>query len=206
MKSLVTTFLFVTCLFFTNQILAQDSFKTENVEKTFAIEVNAETSLNDLKAIEKMLLDDYNITINFENVKIENDKIVALRMQMINGSQSFMKSINNFNAPIKSFKIKVTTKLDGKYYASLDDSLTRSSFSIGSDDLFSSFNSFSDDFSSFRSNFFNFNEQIDEMYKQIEESQKRFKSFFDELQNNATDKQNSDLKIEKPKTTNTVSI
>src|SRR5690606_29763457 len=134
MKSLVTTFLFVTCLFFTNQILAQDSFKTENVEKTFAIEVNAETSLNDLKAIEKMLLDDYNITINFENVKIENDKIVALRMQMINGSQSFMKSINNFNAPIKPFKIKVTTKLDGKYYASLDDSLTRSSFSIGSDD------------------------------------------------------------------------
>ena len=82
--------------------------KTITLKLLFSVEVNANTTMDELIEIEELLKNDYHVTVIFEDVKMENQKIVALRMRLINGNQSFMKSVNNFNMPINSFKITLT--------------------------------------------------------------------------------------------------
>ena len=148
------------------------------VQKSFSVEINADTSIEDLKNIEKMLKDDYNVAVNFENVKIVDDKIVSIRMQLVNENQSFMKSIDNVNRPIDPFSIKLTADVSGKYYVSFNGNSQRSPLNFFGSDSFTAFDSFSDDSINLQSPISSFNDEFEKMYQQMQASQQRFQELF----------------------------
>lgn len=167
---------------------SQETKTTKNqeaVQITFSVEINADTTLEDLKKIEQMLQDDYNVAVTFENVKVVDDKIVSIRMQLVNENQSFMKSITNFNRPIDPFTISLTADASGKYYAHLKGSSERNPFNFLGTNPFSVFGSLSDDAVNLHSEFSSFSDELEQMYQQMQTSQQKFqelfKSFRDEL-------------------------
>ncbi len=159
---------------------AQESKPANNqeaVQTTFSVEINADTTLDDLKKIEQMLKDDYNVTVNFENVKIVDEKIVSIRMQLVNGNQSFMKSIDNVNRPIDPFSINLTGD-NGKHYVSVKGNSERSPLNFFGSDAFSAFDSLSENTQSLQSDFLNLNSDMKKMYEEMMDSQKRFQELF----------------------------
>lgn len=159
---------------------AQESKPTNNqeaVQTTFSVEINADTTLDDLKKIEQMLKDDYNITVNFENVKIVDEKIVSIRMQLVNGNQSFMKSIDNVNRPIDPFLINLTGD-NGKHYVSVKGNSDRNPLNFFGGDAFTAFDSLSEDTQSLQSDFLNLNNEMKKMYEEMQASQQRFQELF----------------------------
>lgn len=162
----------------------QETEKNNNIKTTFSVEVNANTTMDELEEIEELLKNDYHVTVIFEDVKMENQKIVALRMRLINGNQSFMKSVNNLNMPINSFKITLTETTNGTYIASVDNGLDRSVFGSKSQDMLSGFS----DLNSVRDSFFDFDQQMEQMIQQMQKSEERFQSFFKELENDPKSK------------------
>lgn len=174
---------------------AQDTKPTNNqeaVQTTFSVEINADTTLEDLKKIEQMLKDDYNVTVNFENVKIVDEKIVSIRMQLVNGNQSFMKSIDNVNRPIDPFSINLTGD-NGNHYVSVKGNSERSPLNFFGSDAFSSFDSFSENTQSLQADFFNLNSDMKKMYEEMMASQQRFQELFKNFREEA-DKTSKDLK------------
>ena len=187
---------------------AQES-KSENnqetVQTTFSVEINADTTLEDLKKIEQMLKDDYNVEVNFENVKIVDNKIVSIRMKLVNENQSFMKSIDNVNRPIDPFSINLTASENGKHYVSLKGNTEKNPLNFFGSDAFSAFDSFSDDRINLHSEFSSFSDELEQMYQQMQASQQRFQELFknfreetakstNESKNNSNTKSNDVLK------------
>lgn len=174
---------------------AQDTKPTNNqeaVQTTFSVEINADTTLEDLKKIEQMLKDDYNVTVNFENVKIVDEKIVSIRMQLVNGNQSFMKSIDNINRPIDPFSINLTGD-NGKHYVSVKGNSERSPLNFFGSDAFSAFDSFSENTQSLQADFFNLDSDMKKMYEEMMASQQRFQELFKNFREEAN-KTSKDLK------------
>ena len=174
---------------------AQESKPTNNqeaVQTTFSVEINADTTLDDLKKIEQMLKDDYNVTVNFENVKIVDEKIVSIRMQLVNGNQSFMKSIDNINRPIDSFSINLTDD-KGNHYVSVKGNSERSPLTFFGSDALSAFDSLSENTQSLQSDFLNLNNEMKKMYEEMQASQQRFQELFKNFREE-TDKTSEDLK------------
>lgn len=180
--------------------LGYNSFAQENkpaknqeaVQTTFSVEINADTTLDDLKKIEQMLKDDYNVTVNFENVKIVDEKIVSIRMQLVNGNQSFMKSIDNVNRPIDPFSINLTGD-NGKHYVSVKGNSERSPLNFFGSDAFSAFDSLSENTQSLQSDFLNLNSEMKKIYEEMMDSQKRFQELFKNFSEEA-DRTSEDLK------------
>lgn len=172
---------FITLLFFSGfNSFAQESKPTNNkeaVQTTFSVEINADTTLEYLKKIEQMLKDDYNVTVNFENVKIVDEKIVSIRMQLVNGNQSFMKSIDNVNRPIDSFSINLTGD-NGNHYVSVKGNSERNPLNFFGSDAFPSFDSLSENTQSLQSDFLNLNSEMKKMYEEMQASQQRFQELF----------------------------
>ena len=104
---------------------AQNQPKKADIERSseysFAIEVNTESTPDDLKDIEKLLKKEYDIQITFENVNIVDKKINGLKMKLINGNQTISRSINNVNTPINPFIINVTDNGDKNYSVSIEN-------------------------------------------------------------------------------------
>lgn len=174
---------------------AQESKPANNqeaVQTTFSVEINADTTLDDLKKIEQMLKDDYNVTVNFENVKIVDEKIVSIRMQLVNGNQSFMKSIDNVNRPIDPFSINLTGD-NGKHYVSVKGNSERSPLNFFGSDAFSAFDSLSENTQSLQSDFLNLNNEMKKMYEEMMASQQRFHELFKNFREEA-DKTSEQLK------------
>lgn len=153
------------------------SDETNQVMKTFSVEINADTSLDELIEIEKMLQEEYETTVHFENVKIENKKIVALRMKLSNKNQSYMKSINNGSLPIDTFKIIIDQK-EQQNWVSIDDGTQSFNY-----DKNSFFNSFSEPFPKFDTNFGDIETHFDKMMQKMKESSKRFEELYKKLEN-----------------------
>ncbi len=173
----------------------------EVVQTTFSVEINADTTLEDIKNIEKMLKDDYNVAVNFENVKIVDDKIVSIRMQLVNQNQSFMKSIDNVNRPIDAFSINLTATENGKHYVSVKGNSERSPLNFFGSDAFTAFDALSENTQNLQSDFLNLNSEMKKMYEEMQASQQRFqelfKSFQDEANKNSDDlKNNTETKTE----------
>lgn len=181
MKGLKTISFLVTFSLIHFANFAQENSKTpfsENFETTFSIEVNADTSLDDLTQIEKMLKNDYNATIVFEYVKIVDKKIIALRMKLQNGNQSFMKSISNSNTPIDSFKINLKKIAKNQYYISIEDENALNSFNFfgrNSENMFGT--------QQIETDFFKMSDEMSSLFKEMEASQQRFRNLFNDLQN-----------------------
>lgn len=182
MKS-VKVFLFVLGLSLnTTTILAQDKNDTSLVVKnSFTVEINADTTFEDLTLIEKMLKDNYNVDISFNDVRIENNKITALRMKMMNGNQSFMKSIQNNNSPIDSFKI-VIHKEDGRNIVAIDNGYENPFQSIGNASK-SFWNSFKNDIPQIKSDFNDIEDDFNKMFERMKESTNKMNSIFKNLEN-----------------------
>ncbi len=157
----------------------------EFVQKTFSVEINADTTLDDLKKIEQMLRNGYNVSVAFENVEIVDDKIVSIRMQLVNGNQSFMKSVNNYNRAIDPFSITLTEDGIGKYYASLQGNSPRNIFNYSGKNAFSAFDSLSENSANLQSEFSSFGNELELMYQEIQASQQRFQELFKSFQKEA---------------------
>lgn len=197
MKKLIKTALFVLFTTLSTQGFAQQATNVQHdstfVSTTFSVEINAGTTLNDLKKIEEMLLNDYKIKVLFENVRIEEDKIVALRMQLVNGSQSFMKSIDNYNVPIQAFKINLTESKPGLYTASitnLKDSNSRNKLSTITD--------FNESIPEIESEMIDLNTHFDAFFKEFEASREKMQQLFEKFQNETEHKK----ELSKTKTKN----
>src|SRR5690554_6377675 len=78
----------------------------ESVETTFSAERNADTTLEDLEFLKGLFQEDFNTTITFDDVKMIDNKIVALKLKVFNENQSYVKSISG-TIPISPFSITV---------------------------------------------------------------------------------------------------
>lgn len=153
-----------------------------DVLKKFSVEINADTSLDELIEIEKMLQEKHETFVRFEDVKIENKKIVSLRMKLSNKHQSYMKSIYNSNLPIDTFKI-IIDKKSQQNWVTIDNE--NRSISLDKNLLF---NSFSKPFPEIESNFGDIEAQFDKMMQQLKESSKRFEEIYNQLENEPKEK------------------
>lgn len=142
-------------------------------ETTFSVEINSKTTFDELKEVERMLKEDYNVNVLFEDVKMVNEEISSIRLQIKNDNQSLMKSIQNYNAPIDPFKIFLKEVDKGNY-----------SVSIGEDSSkWSQAKSFFDEQNSFfQSDFRQLNERMNRIMQEAESSFNRYRSLFDELE------------------------
>src|SRR5690554_4553307 len=86
----------------------------ESVETTFSAEINADTTLEDLEFLKKLFQEDFNTTITFDDVKMIDNKIVALKLKVFNENQSYVKSIIG-TTPISPFSITVKATDDEKF-------------------------------------------------------------------------------------------
>lgn len=125
---------------------AQESTKevkveTESIETTFSVEINADTTPEDLEFLKKIFREDFNTTITFEDVKMIDNKIVALKLKVFNENQSYMKSVIG-TTPISPFSITVKATDDEKFRIDLNQQNTlgnRSGFMTEDKNLFNSF-------------------------------------------------------------------
>lgn len=188
MKNFKITWLFVVFFMFSGIGFAQEAqsaHTVDSVQTTFSVEINADTTLKDLKEIEEMLQKNYNIHVTFENVKTIDDKIVAIRMQLINGNQSFMRSIKNSDRAIDPFAIRITKIQGDKYDVQLATNSAKMGLNSLSKNPFSAFDSLSEKTFDFQSEFSNFSEEFEQMYQQMQASQERFQEFFKDFREEA---------------------
>lgn len=177
MNSLKCTFILIFIALFSFNGLAQEMEKSSNIKTTFSVEVNANTTLKELKEIEEFLKNDYDVTVTFEDVKIENQKIVGLKMRLVNGNQSFMKTVNNSKMPIDTFKITLTEVTKGAYIASIENELNQSAFGFKAQEMLYEFSN--DTF--FRDRFLEFEQHKDQMLDYMKKLQERFQPLLKEF-------------------------
>lgn len=91
----------------------------ENVATSFSVEINADTTLKDLEFIKKLLKEDFNTTVTFGNMKFVDDKIVALKLKVLNDNQSYVKSVSG-TTPISPFTITLKETGDQQYRIIVD--------------------------------------------------------------------------------------
>lgn len=172
--------LFTTTPFRINAQINQDQMDTINT--TFSIEINADNTLEELTQIEKMLKEQYNTTVTFEDVKIDTNKIVALRMKLVNKNQSFMKTIDNGNLPIDPFRIIINEK-ENQNWVSIDDKSNTFGFDFLVKKQSDLFEPFSERFPERNINFDDFNAHFGQLLKQMEATNKRFEEMYKQLEN-----------------------
>ena len=123
---------------------AQESLKKieiESVETTFSAEINADTTLEDLEFLKKLFQEDFNTTITFDDVKMIDNKIVALKLKVFNENQSYVKSIIG-TTPISPFSITVKATDDEKFRIDMEQQNAlgnHSGFMMEDKNLFDSF-------------------------------------------------------------------
>ncbi len=206
MKKIIKAAFLVLFMFFGMQSFSQqnNTLQSDNtlVSTTFSVEINAGTTLEDLKKIEEMLLNDYKVKVLFENVRIEDDKIVALRMQLINGNQSLLKSIDNYNVPIKAFKINLTESNPGAYKATITSSKDLNNTHFNSADNLSGLSEFYKEIPDLKSEFIDLESQFDSFFEEFEISRKKMQQLFEKFQDGTSNKK--ELSTSKSKTENSI--
>ena len=212
-KLLLMTFLGLGCLCSTGAFSQPTDPKSNKVvKKTFTYEVNAQTSLDELKEIETMLNERYNINAEFTDVSIQNSLIQSVRVEIKNKNQQLSRSIRQNTGAIAPFEIAVTEN-NGFYSVSINNvkgsdsgmnmfsfsDLINSPFEAGDTEAISPLqnlnNGFgSDVFESFTTGFgdvFNqmnqMQEEMTEMFKKLEnDPEVKKKTFTDENGNTTT--------------------
>lgn len=155
--------------------------QTEKTKKTFSVEVNSSNTIEELTQIEKMLKDEYNITLSFKDVKITDGKIVALKMKLQNGRQSFTRSVENVNVPIDAFTIRVEERGPQQYHVSIENQDAQGITSFMQHRNSGFFDSFADGLDT-DADFSDINRQMDRMLKDMEATHQKFLQLFRELQ------------------------
>ena len=165
--------LFVSIISFALATAQEKQSNVPTKETTFSVEVNSKTTFDELKEIERMLKEDYNVNVLFEDVKMVKEEISSIRLQIKNDNQSLMKSIQNYNAPIDPFKIVLKDVGKGNYSVFLGE---------GSSKWTQTKSIFTEPDSFFQTDFHQINEQMNQMMKEAESSFNRYRSLFDQLE------------------------
>lgn len=165
--------LFVSIISFALATAQEKQSNVPTKETTFSVEVNSKTTFDELKEIERMLKEDYNVNVLFEDVKMVKEEISSIRLQIKNDNQSLMKSIQNYNAPIDPFKIVLKEVGKGNYSVFLGE---------GSSKWTQTKSIFTEPDSFFQTDFHQINEQMNQMMKEAESSFNRYRSLFDQLE------------------------
>lgn len=143
-------------------------------ETTFSVEVNAQTTFDELKEIERMLQNDYQVSVTFDEVKRTNDQISSIRLIVKNKQQSLMKSIHNYNAPIEPFKIVLKQRNDGSYSVAFGE---ESDFWSQQTQMISRADS------SFFPDFFQWNQRMSDMMQEAESNFNKMREWIMEIEN-----------------------
>lgn len=151
----------------------------ESVETTFSAEINADTTLEDLEFLKKLFQEDFNTTITFDDVKMIDNKIVALKLKVFNENQSYVKSIIG-TTPISPFSITVKATGDEKFRIDLNQQNTlgnRSGFMTEDKNLFDSFFNRTPDI---HFNFSRLEEEMNTLREEMHATQQRMWELFSE--------------------------
>src|SRR5690554_3347474 len=161
---------------------AQESLKKieiESVETTFSAEINADTTLEDLEFLKKLFQEDFNTTITFDDVKMIDNKIVALKLKVFNENQSYVKSIIG-TTPISPFSITVKATDDEKFRIDMEQQNAlgnHSGFMMEDKNLFDSFFNRTPDI---YSHFSRLEEEMNHLREEIHATQQRMWELFSE--------------------------
>lgn len=161
---------------------AQESLKKieiESVETTFSAEINADTTLEDLEFLKKLFQEDFNTTITFDDVKMIDNKIVALKLKVFNENQSYVKSIIG-TTPISPFSITVKATDDEKFRIDMEQQNAlgnHSGFMMEDKNLFDSFFNRTPDI---HSHFSRLEEEMNTLREEMHATQQRMWELFSE--------------------------
>jgi len=161
---------------------AQESLKKieiESVETTFSAEINADTTLEDLEFLKKLFQEDFNTTITFDDVKMIDNKIVALKLKVFNENQSYVKSIIG-TTPISPFSITVKATDDEKFRIDMEQQNAlgnHSGFMMEDKNLFDSFFNRTPDI---YSHFSRLEEEMNTLREEMHATQQRMWELFSE--------------------------
>lgn len=161
---------FFTFFVATAQEQATKKVEIEKVESTFSVEINADTTLDDLAFIKKTLNTEFNTEFNFQNVQFIDNKMVGLKVTLKNEKQSYMKSIANGTKPITPFTITLKTINDEDYQIVMDQVVAFKDFNP-------SFLRPSDS----TSNFLKMKEEMSAMKEEMQSMQQRILKLFDDF-------------------------
>lgn len=140
----------------------------EKVETTFSVEINADTTLDDLEFIKKTLNTEFNTEFNFQEVQFADNKIVGLKITLKNEKQTYKKSIANGNKPISPFTITLKSINDNDYQIVMNQETS-----------FIDYNSFFSGPSDSTSSFLKMREEMSAMRKEMQSMQQRILKLFD---------------------------
>ena len=171
LKCYVTFLFFLLTIGFSNA--QQKTSISPTTETTFTVEINSKTTFDELKEIERMLREDYKVSVSFEEVNLTDNQITSIREQIKNDNQSLMKSIQNLNAPIHPFQIVLKETDKGKYNVTLADHTAKWA---NAKRFFEEQDSF------FHTDFRQLNEQMNRMMQEAESSFSRYRNLFEELE------------------------
>ncbi len=169
---------------------------TQSTKKTFSVEINCNNTVDELAQIEKMLNDDYNISLTFKDVKVVDGKIIALKMKLRNGTQSFTKSVENINVPIDPFTIHIEDRGQQQYHVTVehhDEEGITSFMQFRNSGIFDSFTSDKEN-----TDFSDLNRQMELMIKDLEATRQKFLQLFNNLENTTEIKENKQLPKQDP--------
>ncbi|HLW42570.1 MAG TPA: hypothetical protein VKY82_09415 [Flavobacterium sp.] len=151
----------------------------ESVETTFSAEINADTTLEDLEFLKKLFQEDFNTTITFDDVKMIDNKIVALKLKVFNENQSYVKSIIG-TTPISPFSITVKATDDEKFRIDMEQQNAlgnHSGFMMEDKNLFDSFFNRTPDI---YSHFSRLEEEMNTLREEMHATQQRMWELFSE--------------------------
>lgn len=151
----------------------------ESVETTFSAEINADTTLEDLEFLKKLFQEDFNTTITFDDVKMIDNKIVALKLKVFNENQSYVKSIIG-TTPISPFSITVKATDDEKFRIDMEQQNAlgnHSGFMTEDKNLFDSFFNRTPDI---YSHFSRLEEEMNTLREEMHATQQRMWELFSE--------------------------